>query len=259
MASTLSKISLLKTVDMDLSSYTIESVGNDLDREWTEQRQKLYDELCKKKWEEMWQFSSNDLNKIAVHEETTDKEKYQSDNEANNNNGETLGNSRDEGEESLSKLQISHEKKWMKWYTELIKYKKEFGHCDVHKHDNSGNALRRWVCTQRLKRKHLSERRVQFLESIGFAWHEDRRQNLWEQRYSELKQHVKMHGHFFVERSGEMMVLARWCDLQRVEYWKKKKGKKSRMTEERLEALEEISFPWKLRRQTKDRSGIVPL
>jgi len=80
-----------------------------------------------------------------------------------------------------------------------------------------------------------------------------RRQNnkLWNERFEQLKQYKVDHGDCNVPQGWKGNIqLGRWVSSQRSEYHVLKKGRPSRMTEERLRKLEGIGFQWSLRSGT---------
>ena len=62
-----------------------------------------------------------------------------------------------------------HKPTWDKRIDELVKYKKENGHCKVPQGPQSG-PLGTWVKHQRSNRDKLPEERVQQLDFLGFDW-----------------------------------------------------------------------------------------
>jgi len=123
---------------------------------------------------------------------------------------------------------------WDSFFSELVSFKKEHGHCDVRKYH--GARLHRWIISQRdaKKRDSLSFDRTEKLNSIGFIWALN--DNLWSRRYAELKDFSKIHGHCIVPtRSGD---LGKWVSHQRN---RKKSGK---ITQEEESLLNRIGFNW---------------
>jgi hypothetical protein len=76
---------------------------------------------------------------------------------------------------------------------------------------------------------------------LGFEW--DSRGAAWEERKSELADYRKIHGHCNVPKNySENAKLARWAGTQRNQYKRHLKGKTSRMTNFRIQALEDMGF-----------------
>ena len=66
----------------------------------------------------------------------------------------------------------------------------------------------------------------------------------WTLRYDNLKKFQAQHGHCLVNESHEDHDLAKWVKRQRYQYKLKQNGCHSTMTDQRIEALEEIGFIW---------------
>lgn len=143
--------------------------------------------------------------------------------------------------------QVRYDQIWNKKFQLLQKYKQTHGHCCVPQHSKT---LGRWVNTQRehyqLFRKNkkcvMTDERIYLLESIGFKWNSH--QNQWFQRFEQLKSFQKKHGHTIVsQRRGGKLGL--WVQTQRIQYQLfGKKGKRSSMTQERIDLLESVGFQW---------------
>uniref|UniRef100_A0A7S2Y8D8 Helicase-associated domain-containing protein n=1 Tax=Entomoneis paludosa TaxID=265537 RepID=A0A7S2Y8D8_9STRA len=67
----------------------------------------------------------------------------------------------------------------------------------------------------------------------------------WAEKFEELCIYRKINGHCLVPHTfRENLPLARWVKRQRYQYKLMKEGKSSTMTEDRVQALEEIGFIW---------------
>jgi hypothetical protein len=130
---------------------------------------------------------------------------------------------------------------WEEKFAELLAYKEINGHCNVPRHcKNQG--LGGWVTTQRTVRKTglLSEERIQRLNQIGFVW--DILDASWEEKFAELLAYKEINGHCKVPVKGsEHPQLGSWVDRQRLY---RKEGK---LSEERIQRLDEIGFVWNLK------------
>ena len=72
----------------------------------------------------------------------------------------------------------------------------------------------------------------------------------WETSYQLLVEFQKEHGHCDVSQvEKKSSVLSRWVQRQRFGYMVRKKGKRSSMTDSRIERLDEIGFIWDKRDQ----------
>ncbi len=65
-----------------------------------------------------------------------------------------------------------HDKKWQEMHDELVKYKQQFGNCDIPMNWPRNPRLARWVSSQRSAKKSesLAEYRIQLLDKLGFIW-----------------------------------------------------------------------------------------
>jgi len=76
---------------------------------------------------------------------------------------------------------------------------------------------------------------------LGSTGHSDG----WHTRFEELKEYKETHGNCEVpQKYSPNLSLGLWVNKQRNEYSKRKKGKKSQMTEERESKLDRIGFRW---------------
>jgi hypothetical protein len=128
---------------------------------------------------------------------------------------------------------------WDMRYGELIKYKEQFGHCNVPKKWAENKQLAYWVVTQRgyYRDSKLSNDRIKRLEEIGFEW--DPFELSWEDNFDALKEYKKNHGHCNVPKNwSENKQLAKWMSHQRGYYRNKK------LSDDRVKRLEDIGFEW---------------
>ena len=145
--------------------------------------------------------------------------------------------------------------KWNRRAKELVEYAAaNNGSCDVPQRFPDNPALGIWVNIQRSqyykkkKGKHspMTDERIKSLEKIGFKWSLKTRCT-WDDRYTELIEYKNKYGDFIVSRKcPDNLQLGTWVKNQRSDYWNKKKGKYSPMTDERIKSLETIGFNWRL-------------
>ena len=152
------------------------------------------------------------------------------------------------------------EEKWRQRYEELKQYKKQHGYCNVPQRKSEHKRLSIWVNRQRYFYKKLqqgdssasgiSQEHIEALEKIGFEWSPDRKsRGKWQQRYNELVEYKKIHGHCNVpQRQEDVRQLAVWVLHQRNNYKKLKEGSPSQITEERIKDLEKLGFDWSHRK-----------
>jgi len=143
---------------------------------------------------------------------------------------------------------------WTDRYRELVEFRNKEGHTVV---PTSNNNLGIWVGTQRKqyrlmqqgKPSHMTVERVEMLNDIGFVWHV----NTWNERFEELKAFKEATGHFLVPTDYHNKQLRPWITTQRSHYRFMQEGKPSQLTEERIQQLERIGFPWKTREDWQTR------
>ena len=94
----------------------------------------------------------------------------------------------------------------------------------------------RWVSTQRIfkKRGKLSTDKIRRLDEIGFVW--DLLDEQWESRFNELLTYKTEHGNANVPQ--DTIGLGAWVMTQRAA------NKKGKISEERIQKLDEIGFKW---------------
>jgi hypothetical protein len=92
------------------------------------------------------------------------------------------------------KLKTRKDALWDKRYQQLMRFKKEHGHCDVPQKYPSNRGLAQWVNVQR--GRELAADKKARLDKIGFSWSGDIAKKRWQQRIDEylaLKQKSKLH------------------------------------------------------------------
>ncbi|CAJ1952789.1 unnamed protein product [Cylindrotheca closterium] len=144
--------------------------------------------------------------------------------------------------------------RWEQCFSDLLKYRQQYGHCCVpHTYDRNP-ALARWVKRQRYQFKLRSQgkestmtiRRVQALEEAGFIW--DSHNATWEERLNELKEYRRINGHCEVPTHYQQnKKLATWVKCQRRQYKLYRDGRQSTMTPERIDELDQMDFSWGMR------------
>jgi len=153
-------------------------------------------------------------------------------------------------------------KTWEERLGELKAYKAEHGDCNVPTLSKLNPSLGHWVHDQRKQyRLHESGKptsmtniRVAKLEEIGFKWALQKHTCMksWAERYAELMKYKEHFQNTNVPiRWKKNPSLGQWVSTQRQEYGNFKSGKKSNMTQARIDALNSIGFVWCLRDTTK--------
>jgi hypothetical protein len=148
---------------------------------------------------------------------------------------------------------------WSEKFEDLCEFRRFYGHCHVP-HTYERNApLAQWVKRQRYqyklklegKRSTLSDERVRLLNKIGFIWNSH--DAVWEERWNELLQYKRLHGHCVVPSNYEKNPqLAVWVKRQRRQYKFYCEDKPTSMTPERITKLEKLGFAWDCRKSKGD-------
>jgi len=138
---------------------------------------------------------------------------------------------------------------WEDMYEKLKAYKEANGNCLV---PQSRGKLGSWVDIQRHRQKKqhgrqkkLTQDQVKMLDALGFTWSSELRfQELWEQKFNQLKAFVDLHGHCQVPRNPRdgdksLTSLCRWVEKMRGIHKGTVKGR-SPLTEYRIQRLRSV-------------------
>jgi hypothetical protein len=145
----------------------------------------------------------------------------------------------------------SHSEKWSQRFRDLLQFREEHGHCLVPLDWPKNPSLAHWIKHQRcqykarVEGKHstLTEERQSTLEKLGFVW--DSHRATWEERFNEISFFREIHGHCNVpSKYQDSSKLSTWLKCQRRQYKLILQGKKSHMTQERIQKLSSIGFVW---------------
>ncbi|MEO5348216.1 MAG: Helicase associated domain protein [Magnetococcus sp. YQC-3] len=130
------------------------------------------------------------------------------------------------------------EVQWYEMFLSLAQYQEQYGRCVITR--GTGNArLAAWVATQRQARLHghLSQVRIERLDSLGFVW--EQKEVVLEEMLTELAAFKEAHGHCNVPVPWpDYPALGLWVQFQRQEY------KKGRLDPNRVQRLEGLGFLW---------------
>jgi len=151
---------------------------------------------------------------------------------------------------------VDYDEVFEKRYRQLVAFKEEFGHCNVHQRFAGNISLGRWCDSMRKTynniqkgtktRCNLSQGRIERLEEIGFQWQVDK---TFEKRCRELIAFKEEFGHYHVPcKYAGNPSLGHWCSVMRSAYKKNQKRMKANdnRSQGRIERLEEIGFQWKV-------------
>jgi hypothetical protein len=139
--------------------------------------------------------------------------------------------------------------KWHERFHDLLKYRDEHGHCLVPHNWQDNRQLAQWVKRQRYqfklksegKHSTLTENRMKILDKVGFVW--NRHSAVWEERYHELVDFARLHGHCHVpSKYPENHQLSVWVRCQRRLYKLGRVNRASTMTRERSLRLLRLGF-----------------
>ena len=137
---------------------------------------------------------------------------------------------------------------WETRFNELVKYKAKRGGCNVPRRQGP---LGRWVHHQResYKKNRLSKDSIDRLNGIGFDW-KCARTSSWEIQFNELINYKAKHGDCNVLSS--LGKLGRWVHEQR------KKYKKNKLAQDRIDRLNCAGFDWTPPRGGSRKKSALP-
>ena len=146
---------------------------------------------------------------------------------------------------------------WNDRYHELSEYARQHnGDTNVPKKSTTSQALGTWVSTQRTQYKHfrsnerssITYERIELLNRIGFQWHPRGTETVsWEDRREQLAKYLRQNGDAHVPKIySKNQPLANWVFTQRKQYKLFKANKRSYITEERCNSLDELGFQCQL-------------
>ena len=157
----------------------------------------------------------------------------------------------DEIPTSLERTNDRRTQNWSIRYSDLVEYKRKHGHTNVPL-SHSDTKLAIWVRNQRHQFRHLlngrrstmTRDRYEKLCAIDFDFGTPFRE-AWDRRYRELIAFKKRHGHCNVPQLwDENPALSRWVTWQRLCYRNLQLEMKPDISEDRVQALEDIGFEW---------------
>jgi len=156
----------------------------------------------------------------------------------------------------MEKKQPSADEKWEAKFQELRQFKDENGDWDAPK-GPLPIPLQNWISKQRNeyvlfiegKSSTLTNERISLLEGEGFVWQQNkpkkysREDEAWHECFRKLQEYIKEYNDMKVEFS-EDPTLFKWIKNQREQRKLKDECKRSSMTEQRLNLLNNIGFQW---------------
>ena len=128
---------------------------------------------------------------------------------------------------------------WEYYFSQLVSYQTEYGHCRVPSGWKENKSLASWVITQReyYSNGEMPSERIARLEKLGFDWNP--RDSDWKNFYEDLKIYKSIHGHCRVPDTYKPSPsLGKWVANQRTN------RKKGLMSLKHIALLDEIGFFW---------------
>jgi hypothetical protein len=145
----------------------------------------------------------------------------------------------------------AQEAAWARHMTDLKRFREEAGHCHVPLSHDRYPRLGLWVKEQRRhytllkqgKQSHMTPKRANELDKIGFCW--DTHEATWLERLRELTEYKEKYGNCAVPTNcTENPKLGTWVHHQRRQRRRFKDGKRCHITLERITALDQLGFVW---------------
>jgi hypothetical protein len=144
---------------------------------------------------------------------------------------------------------------WRDNFRQLCEFKVQFGHCLVPNRYSINPKLGQWVASQRARYKKntkeksssMSAEHIRALDGIGFDWGASKTDvaSIWSVRFQQLCEFKATFGHCIVpSQYSANNKLGWWAASQRCHRRSYLQGKPSRMTAERIQALDGIGFDW---------------
>lgn len=145
---------------------------------------------------------------------------------------------------------------WNDMLQRLISYHNQNGIWNVSIKDDK--ILQRWVWDQRKayrlyhegKESVLKMEWIKLLDDVNFDWGSSRATSassisdyLWFKEYEQFLDFFEANGRSKAHKHEQCYC---WQTAQKHQYWNRKQGKKSQMTDERIKLLEEVGFNWNL-------------
>lgn len=146
--------------------------------------------------------------------------------------------------------------KWEKHYQNLLRFVHDYGHPNVPQRYQAedGSNLGEWVKKQRQeyrlyqegKYAKISQKRIDRLNRINFAWNAQTSRT-FEDNFALLEQFHRENGHCRVPEGHKFagnITLDRWFTEQRYRHGRFMAGKKSKITQEKIDKMDAIGFEW---------------
>mmetsp|Transcript_10522 Transcript_10522/g.11998 ORF Transcript_10522/g.11998 Transcript_10522/m.11998 type:complete len:441 (-) Transcript_10522:167-1489(-) len=142
---------------------------------------------------------------------------------------------------NASKPKSTDQSRWYCMYDQLVEYRNIHGNALVPFNCEENPKLGRWADAQRwlYKSEHMKKERINLLNDLDFVWY--KLEHTWSTNYKELSDFKEKNGHFDVPKNSP---LRGWITRQKNQYKLRAQDLKNHLTEERVDALSAIGFPW---------------
>lgn len=135
-------------------------------------------------------------------------------------------------------FELQQRRTWDQSFSDLVRFKEQYGHCNVQsKHSDYPN-LGHWVYQQRKSFRNgtLSSKHIKKLEEIGFSFDFQQRRT-WDQSFSDLIKFKERYGHCKIpEKYSDSPTLYYWVNNQRTSY------RKGKIRPSHFKLLKDIGF-----------------
>lgn len=140
---------------------------------------------------------------------------------------------------------------WNRWMELLTEYKHEHGNVEVPLKYEANPSLGTFVNRQRTEYRKMqngqpssmTQQRIGDLSRLGFTWAIRDSHTSWEDRFNELREFRKAKGHCNVPKIyAKNPSLGYWVNEQRFQYRRMLRKKSSYMTDDKIQALNELDF-----------------
>ena len=151
---------------------------------------------------------------------------------------------------------------WTTRLQQLKDYKMRAGDTLVPKIYPENQPLGNWVNKQRQRRKRgkINEDQIRALDELGFIWDASNikkcTKDLWWERFEELRVQASQSGFDSIKSDSRTGF---WMNRQRKLYKLHSQGIKSILSQDMIEAMNAVNFPWKSKREQIWDSRILEL
>jgi len=152
-------------------------------------------------------------------------------------------------------------KTWLSYYKQLADFRRNNPerwpkYREVWREKNIGY----WASQQRnyFRKKRageespITEEQIALLSEISFPW--DVKRETWMERYEKVRAFREKNSERWPRCWGDEQNLGIWCSFQRTQYRKFQRGEKNLLTNEKIDLLNKINFPWVFEKEKREES-----